>query len=64
MLFVERAADGDEMHDRKNALASVQLALEHIIVWQQPCHVRMSAEGRRLARTHKGVDLARSEQFA
>jgi len=27
MLFVERAADSDEMHDRKKALALVQLAL-------------------------------------
>ena len=64
MPLVERAADGDEMHDRKNPLTLEQLALERMRVGQKPRHVRVRAERRRLARAEIGVDFSCGEQFA
>src|ERR1700683_2370741 len=64
MPLIERAADGDQMHDRKNLLALEKLALKRVMVRQQPHNIGMGAERRRLARAQIGIDLAGGEQFA
>ncbi len=52
------------MHDRKNLLALIKLALQGVMIGQQPHHVGIAAEGRRLARAQIGVDLAAGQKLA
>src|SRR5580700_6238437 len=52
------------MHDRENLLALIKLALQRVMVGQEPHNVGIAAEGWRLARAEIGVDLAARQKLA
>src|SRR6266700_2876796 len=62
MLLMELAADGHEMHDRKDLVCLVKLALEGAIVGKEPRDRRIATEDLWPARADQRVDLATRQQ--
>src|SRR4051794_17349199 len=62
MPLVELAADHHEMHDRKDLVCFVELALERTIIGQEPRDRWIAPEDLRPARADQCVDLAAPQQ--